>query len=334
MHILVIGAAGMIGRKLVERLLARRAHRRQGDRAPDAARRRRAAGAAGASVRVATRRRRLSVPGEAATLVADAPDVIFHLAAIVSGEAETDFDKGYRINLDGTRFLFEAIRAGAAIAALVFTCSIAVFGAPFPDAIRDEFHLDAADLLRHAEGDRRTAARRLYAARLPRRHRHPAADASACGRASRTRRRRASSPASSASRSPARRRCCRWRTRCARHASPRAAVGFLVHAAELDAREARPAPGLTMPGVCCTVAEQIEALRRVAGDKVVARIRREPDPVSRKDRRRLALPLRRAAASAGFRAKRISTRSSARSARAATSPCPPFRSRLPSRSKR
>ena len=48
--------------------------------------------------------------GEAETLVAARPDVIFHLAAIVSGEAEADFDKGYRINLDGTRHLFEAIR--------------------------------------------------------------------------------------------------------------------------------------------------------------------------------------------------------------------------------
>ncbi len=45
----------------------------------------------------------LSSPGEAEKLIASRPDVIFHLAAIVSGEAEADFDKGYRINLDGTR---------------------------------------------------------------------------------------------------------------------------------------------------------------------------------------------------------------------------------------
>ena len=52
------------------------------------------------------------VGAEAATaLVAGRPDVIFHLAAVVSGEAEADFEKGYRINLDGTRYLFEAIRA-------------------------------------------------------------------------------------------------------------------------------------------------------------------------------------------------------------------------------
>ena len=51
------------------------------------------------------------MPGVAARCVANRPDVIFHLAAVVSGEAEADFDKGYRVNLDGARALFEAIRA-------------------------------------------------------------------------------------------------------------------------------------------------------------------------------------------------------------------------------
>src|SRR5246127_1332710 len=52
----------------------------------------------------------LSSPHEARKIVSGAPNVIFHLAAVVSGEAEADFDKGYRINLDGTRNLLEAIR--------------------------------------------------------------------------------------------------------------------------------------------------------------------------------------------------------------------------------
>ena len=63
------------------------------------------------------------------------------------------------------------------------------------------------------------------------------------------------------------------------HASPRAAVGFLIHAAGVDREKLGPRVSLTMPGVCCTVAEQIAALRRIAGDKVAARIRREPDPL-------------------------------------------------------
>src|SRR6201999_3742996 len=61
------------------------------------------------------------------------------------------------------------------------------------------------------------------------------------------------------------------------HASPRAAVGFLIHGAELPREQIEPHINITMPGVCCTVGEQIEALKRVAGDKVASRIRREPD---------------------------------------------------------
>src|SRR3954449_9661465 len=79
--------------------------------------------------------------GAAAPLVAERPEVIFHLAAIVSGEAEAEFEKGFRINLDGTRHLIDAIRnvGGGYKPRLVFTSSIAVFGAPFPDKIGDEF---------------------------------------------------------------------------------------------------------------------------------------------------------------------------------------------------
>ena len=63
------------------------------------------------------------------------------------------------------------------------------------------------------------------------------------------------------------------------HASPRAAVGFLIHAAGLHSEQLGPRINLTLPGVGCTVAEQIAALRRIAGDKVAARIRRAPDPL-------------------------------------------------------
>ncbi len=63
------------------------------------------------------------------------------------------------------------------------------------------------------------------------------------------------------------------------HASPRAAVGFLIHAATLDTSKVGPRRNLAMPSVSVTVAEQIEALKRVAGAKVAARIKRKPDPL-------------------------------------------------------
>src|SRR6202008_3495473 len=117
-----------------------------------------------------------AVPGAAEKLIAGRPDVIFHLAAIVSGEAEVDFDKGYRINLDGTRMLIDAVRltGGGYKPRLVFTSSIAVFGAPFPEAIGDEFF--HPPLLSYAKGDRRAADFRLFAPRFSGRDQHPPAD--------------------------------------------------------------------------------------------------------------------------------------------------------------
>ena len=87
----------------------------------------------------------IAAPYVAPKLVAPRPDIIFLLASVVSGEAEADFDKGYAINVGGTQSLFEAIRREQALAGgayrprLIFTSSIAVFGAPFPDKIGDEF---------------------------------------------------------------------------------------------------------------------------------------------------------------------------------------------------
>ena len=142
MNILVTGAAGMIGSKLTLRLLKDAALNgtpvdriKLVDVAPPEP-------PPGFSGKVETVALDLAAPGEATKLIAERPDVIFHLAAIVSGEAELDFDKGYRINLDATRLLLEAIRAAPDYRPkLVFASSIAVFGAPFPPAIPDDFAL-------------------------------------------------------------------------------------------------------------------------------------------------------------------------------------------------
>ena len=143
MHILITGAAGMIGRKLTERLVTDRALGGAPiDKltlvdvvAP--------ARPAGFSDHIKTRAADLNEPGVAAKAVSERPDVIFHLAGVVSGEAELDFEKGYRVNLDGSRALLEAIRAvgDGYKPRVVFTSSMAVFGAPFPHAIPDDFHL-------------------------------------------------------------------------------------------------------------------------------------------------------------------------------------------------
>jgi D-erythronate 2-dehydrogenase len=221
----------------------------------------------------------LSAAGEAEKLIAGRPDVIFHLAAIVSGEAEKDFEKGYRINFDATRILFEVIRkvGGGYKPKLIFTSSIAVFGAPFPDAIGDEFFTTpltsygtqkAIDELLLNDYSRRGFFDGV-ALRMPTVCVRPGKpNLAASGFFSNIIReplagKEAILPVSDTVR--------HW------HASPRAAVVFLIQAAELDTAKLGNRRTLTMPGLSCTVAEQIEALRKVAGNDVVKLIRREPD---------------------------------------------------------
>jgi len=206
--------------------------------------------------------------------------VIFHLAAIVSGEAEADFDKGYRINLDGTRYLFDAVRliGEGYKPRLVFTSSIAVFGAPYPEAIGDEFFLTPLT----SYGTQKAIGELLLSdytrrgffdgvgIRLP----------TICVRPGRPNK-AASGFFSNIIREPLNGQEAvlpvsddvrHW------HASPRSAVGFLIHAATMDTERLGARRNLSMPGLSVTVAEQIEALRRVAGEGPVSRIRREPDP--------------------------------------------------------
>jgi D-erythronate 2-dehydrogenase len=281
MHILITGAAGMIGRKLVARLVATGAlNGKPIEKLTliDVSAPQKPPGFTGS---VATGAADIADAAAARAAVAGRPDVIFHLAAVVSGEAELDFEKGVHVNLDGSRALIEAIRAGGESyrPRLVFTSSIAVFGAPFPDAIADDFHSTPLT----SYGTQKAIVELLLAdysrrgfldaigIRLPTIVVRP-------GRPNKA----ASGFFSSIIREPLNGEeavlpvedsVLHW------HASPRAAVGFLVHAAGVDREKLGPRVNLTMPGVCCTVADQIAALRRIAGDRVAARIRREPDPL-------------------------------------------------------
>jgi nucleoside-diphosphate-sugar epimerase len=222
----------------------------------------------------------LSMPGEAEKLIANRPEVIFHLAAIVSGEAEADFEKGYRVNLDGTRNLFEAVRkaGGGYKPRLVFTSSIAVFGAPFPEAIGDEFlstpltsygTQKAIDELLLSDYSRRGFFDGI-GIRLP----------TICVRPGKPNK-AASGFFSGILREPlAGQEAVLPVPDTVRHwfASPRAAIEFLIHASKINTEKLGTRRNLSMPGIAATIAEEIEALRRVAGEKAVRLIRREPDP--------------------------------------------------------
>ncbi|MGO8914374.1 MAG: D-erythronate dehydrogenase [Stellaceae bacterium] len=282
MHVLIVGAAGMIGRKLAQRLI-------------------RDGGLGGGEIsaltlvdvtapetpeefagRVSVESLDIADPRAVEGVIAERPDVIFHLAAIVSGEAEADFEKGYRVNLDGARNILEAARRGGRDSAyrprIVFASSIAVFGAPFPERIGDEFLTTPLT----SYGTQKAISELLVcdytrrgfidgvAIRLPTICIRPGKpNKAASGFFSNILREplvglEAVLPVSEDVR--------HW------HASPRAAVGFMVRAATMDLAAMGARRALTMPGLSATVAEQIEALRRAAGDKAVRLIRSEPDP--------------------------------------------------------
>lgn len=282
-RVLVTGAAGMLGRKLAASLARRGAvgsrsigHLTLVDRVapplPDAP----------ATVEVEAVAVDITDPGTPARLVQSRPDVIFHLAAIVSGEAEEDRSLGYAVNLDATRALLEAIRNQGSNHAyrprVVVTSSTAVFGVPLPDRIGDDFLAAPATSYgtQKAIGELllNDDSRRGYldgiSLRLP----------TICVRPG-SPNRAASGFFSNIIREPLIGRSAVLPVDDSlRHwfASPRSAVGFLEHAAVLETDQLGTRRALNMPGVSATVAEQIDALGRLAGPRAVDLIRREPDP--------------------------------------------------------
>jgi nucleoside-diphosphate-sugar epimerase len=277
LHVLVTGAAGMIGQKLIARLA--REPRLSGKpierltlvdvEAPPAPK--------NAPFKVSARTGDLSLPGEASAAVADTPQYIFHLAGVVSGEAETDFEKGYRVNIDGTRFLFDAIRGREYKPRVVFTSSAAVYGGPFDGPVTDDFHLTPHSSygVSKAIGEQLLAdySRRGFfdgvGIRLPAITVRPGKPNKA-----------ASGFFSSIIREPLAGQNAMLPIpdeTLHSHASPRAAIGYLLHAATLDTKKLDQRPNLMMPAIACTIGEQIEALRKVGGDKAVARIQRVRD---------------------------------------------------------
>jgi len=278
MKVLVTGAAGMVGRKFCEALAK---HRTIGSSSvdrltmadtitPDPP--------AGVPFSVSTLSGDISDASVAESLAADRPDIIYHLAAVVSGEAETDFDKGYRVNLSGIQRLFEAVRRANYRPRLVFASSIAVFGTPFPETIPEDFA--SAPLTSY--GTQKAIGELLLAdfsrrgffdgigIRLP----------TICVRPGKPNK-AASGFFSSIIREPLRGEPAVLPvTDDVRHwfASPRAAVNFLFHAGALDLNQLGSHRTFNMPGLSATVGEMIASLEKIAGVECVKLIKREPDP--------------------------------------------------------
>ncbi len=282
MNILVTGSGGMIGRKLVERLVADKklgGKPIQGLTLVDVVDSPIPTGAPKNTKPIVAD---FSEKGVAATLIQDRPDVIFHLAAIVSGDAEANFEKGYRINFNGSWALLEAVRQENEKSGykprFVFASTLAVYGPPFPDSIPDDFALTPTT----SYGTQKAMTELLLAdysrkgyldgvgVRLP----------TICIRPGKPNK-AASSFFSGILREPlAGQEAPLPVGDDVRHwfASPRAAVGFFITAATIDTSSLGPRRSMTMPGVSATVGEQIAALRKAAGEKAVALIKRVEDP--------------------------------------------------------
>lgn len=277
-RILILGGGGMVGQKLAHRLATEGLG---ADRSPEVTLCDMGFPADSApGVQIAGN---ITDPDLQQKLAAHRFDVIFHLAAIVSGEAETDFDKGWAINMMSMWHLLEALRheheasGGVYVPRIVFTSSIAVFGGPFPDKIDDTFLCapqtsygaqKASCELMLADFSRKGFVDGL-ALRLP----------TICVRPGKPNL-AASSFFSGIIREPLNGQKAilpvpdtvrHW------HASPKSATGFLTHAAQLDTNLLQGRRSLNLPGISCTVAEQIEALRRIAGQAVVDHITPQPD---------------------------------------------------------
>ncbi|WP_321501385.1 D-erythronate dehydrogenase [Breoghania sp.] len=278
-HAFILGAAGMVGARLAAKVAASGSiggHKLDRltladivePRTPDAI----ADGLA-----VTTMAADIAKRETADAIVGMKPDIIVHLAAVVSGEAEVDFDKGYSVNLQGTLNLLESLRAAQHAPRLVFTSSIAVFGTPFPPSIPDEFHHTPLT----SYGTQKAMSELLIAdyrrkglvdaigIRLPTIVVRPGKPNKA-----------ASGFFSGIIREPLNGlEAVLPVDPDVRHwmASPTSAVGYLEHAASLDTDRLGGRPNLTMPGLSVTVREEIECLEKLAGKEAVDLIRHEPD---------------------------------------------------------
>ncbi len=219
-----------------------------------------------------------SEPGAAQRLLGDDTGAVFHLAAIVSGQAETDFELGMRINADGTRRLLDACRELKRPPRLVFSSSVAVYGGDMPEVIED----DTPVMPQTSYGSQKAGGELLVSdysrkgfiegcsLRLPTIVVRPGKPNAA-----------ASSFASSIIREPLQgeRVACPvpgstgvWLL------SPRGVVASFLHAAELPPAAWGMNRTLCLPGMTVSVADMLEALGEVAGEQVRERVAFESDP--------------------------------------------------------
>ena len=280
MRIVITGGAGFLGSRLAEALLARgtltdvRGEARAIDRIV-------LADIAAASVvdsRVQSMQGSLDDPAFVERVVNPETDTVFHLAAVVSGQAEAEFDVGMRVNLDATRALLERCRACTKPPKFVFASSLAVFGGALPDPVPD----DARVTPQSSYGTQKAIGELLVndmsrkgfidgrALRLPTIVVRP-------GKPNRA----ASSFASGIIREPlsgVEAICPVAPATRLWLQSPRAVAANFIAGHEAPAEKLPAFRAINVPGIDVTVAEMVAALRSVAGNAVADRVQWQYDP--------------------------------------------------------
>ena len=219
-----------------------------------------------------------SEPGAAESLIDADTGAVFHLAAVVSGEAEQNFDLGMRINFHGSVRLLDAIRTRGACPRLVFTSSVAAYGGDMPEVIEDSTILTPQT----SYGSQKAAVELLLgdysrkgfvdgrALRLPTVVVRP-------GKANAA----ASSFASAIIREPLEGRaytCPVAEETGVWLLSPRRVIECFLHAATLPSEAFGMSRALALPGMTVTVRQMVAGLREVAGDRVAERLTFQPNP--------------------------------------------------------
>ncbi|TFH85015.1 NAD-dependent epimerase/dehydratase family protein [Billgrantia azerbaijanica] len=278
MHIAITGAAGFLGQRLVHQLLERGELNGQAIRRLTLIDQSEPPVVGRADIEVMPLALDISAPGALDPVLAARPDVIYHLAAVVSAAAEADLDLGMRVNFDATRALLEGCRAqGLSDTRLIMASSVAAYGGELPETLDDLTALHpqnsygaqkAMSELLVNDYSRRGLVDGLVL-RLPTIVIRPGRPNAA-----------ASSFASSILREPlgGEEAVCPVPTDLELFVmSPARVVEALVHGAEVPSEALGPFRAFMLPGITVSVAAMLETLREVAGDAALARVRHEPD---------------------------------------------------------
>lgn len=283
MHIVITGGAGFLGSRLARRLLAE-GHLTGTDGERKAITRITlldvvaATGFDHADPRINIVTGDIADAGVVQRVITPDTQSIFHLAAIVSGQAEAEFDLGMRINFDATRLILERARALRTRPRMVFTSSVAVFGGDLPALVPDHALLmpQSSYGTQKAMGEMLVTdySRKGYidgrVLRLPTISVRPGVPNKA-----------ASSFASSIVREPLnglQAVCPVARSTRLWLMAPQTAIDNLIHGHEIDAAGFGASRAVSLNGLSVTVGEMVDALQRVAGSDVVQRIVWHADP--------------------------------------------------------